>query len=130
MLNLRWTQKNFEYPVTKCKDMCNKYVYIQVEDSTVEIETLRQQLGALEKRQKTLEQNLREEKATSERLAMERDNAERESRQKETTIINLTLELDELRDHLEKVELLRITQACELDSTQLTLDVCKSVSVN
>ncbi|KAI0236785.1 hypothetical protein LSAT2_012684 [Lamellibrachia satsuma] len=96
----------------------------QVEDSNVEIETLRQQLWALENRQKTLEQNLREEKATSDRLAMERDNAERDSRQKETTIINLTLELDELRDRLEEVERLRITQARELD--ELTLDVCKS----
>lgn len=50
--------------------MCDDYNCAgvwQVEDSTVEIETLRQQLGALEKRQKTLEQNLREEKATSER---------------------------------------------------------------
>ena len=66
--------------------------------------------------------------STCHRLAMERDNAERDSRQKETTIINLTLELDELRDRLEEVERLRITQARELD--ELTLDVCKSVSVN
>lgn len=39
----------------------------QVEDLNVEIETLRQQLGTLEKRQKKFDQNLGEEKAISER---------------------------------------------------------------
>ncbi|KAI0207651.1 hypothetical protein LSAT2_007632 [Lamellibrachia satsuma] len=105
-----------------------KKLQSEVEDLNVEIETLRQQLGTLEKRQKKFDQNLGEEKAISERLAMDRDTAERESREKETKILNQTRELDELRDRLEDVERLRSTQARELDDLMSSKDdVGKSV---
>ena len=60
---------------------------------------------------------------------MERDSAERESREKETKILNLTRELEELRDRLDEVERLRLTQQRELEDLMSSKDdVGKNVS--
>ena len=62
---------------------------------------------------------------------MERDNAERESRDKETKILNLSREIEDLRDRLEEVERLRQTQSRELeDLVSSKDDVGKNVSWN
>ncbi len=46
---------------------------------------------------------------------MERDSVERESREKETRILNLTRDLEDLRDRLEEADRLRLQQARELE---------------
>jgi len=50
------------------------------------------------------------------RLALERDSVERESREKETKILSLTHQLDELQDRLSESDRVRTQQQRELDS--------------
>lgn len=60
---------------------------------------------------------------------MEKDAAERESREKETRILNLTRELQELQDKLEDVERIRQQQQRELEDLMSSKDdVGKNVS--
>ena len=64
------------------------------------------------------------------RLQQERDSAERESREKETKILSLNRELDEIRDRLEQVERQKAAQARELeDLVSSKDDVGKNVSL-
>ena len=63
------------------------------------------------------------------RLAMERDSVERESREKETKILNLSRELEDLRDRVEEADRLRLQQARELEDIMSSKDdVGKNVS--
>ena len=63
------------------------------------------------------------------RLAMERDSVERESREKETKILSLSRELEDLRDRVEEAERLRLQQARELEDIMSSKDdVGKNVS--
>ena len=63
------------------------------------------------------------------RLQQERDTAEKESRDKETKILNLNRELEELRDRLEQVERQKNAQQRELeDLVSSKDDVGKNVS--
>jgi len=48
-------------------------------------------------------------------LMLERDNVERESRDKETKILNLTRQLDELENRISESERIRVQQQRELD---------------
>lgn len=65
------------------------------------------------------------------RLAQERDLAERDSREKETKILNLTRELDELRELFDKQKSLTTSQQRELDDLMSSKDdVGKSVRFN
>ena len=67
---------------------------------------------------------------TTSRLQQERDSSERESREKETKILSLNRELDEIRDRLEQVERQKATQARELeDLVSSKDDVGKNVSL-
>ena len=60
---------------------------------------------------------------------MERDNAEREAREKETKILGLTRELEELQDRLEEVERAKVQQSRELEDLMSSKDdVGKNVS--
>ncbi len=60
---------------------------------------------------------------------MERDNAERESRDKETKILSLNRELEDMRDRVEEVDRLRQAQSRELeDLVSSKDDVGKNVS--
>lgn len=63
------------------------------------------------------------------RLQQERDSAEKESREKETKILSLNRELDEIRDRLEQVERQKAAQQRELeDLVSSKDDVGKNVS--
>ncbi len=63
------------------------------------------------------------------RLVLERDSVERESREKETRILNLTRELEDLRDRVEEADRLRQQQARELEDIMSSKDdVGKNVS--
>ena len=60
---------------------------------------------------------------------MERDSVERESREKETKILNLSRELEDLRDRVEEADRLRLQQARELEDIMSSKDdVGKNVS--
>jgi len=50
------------------------------------------------------------------RLGMERDSTERESREKETKILSLNRQLEELQDRLSESDRVRAQQQRELDS--------------
>jgi len=64
------------------------------------------------------------------RLAAERDNAEKESRDKETKVLNLLRQLDELRDRLAESDRIKIQQQRELDDLVSSKDdVGKNVCV-
>ena len=56
------------------------------------------------------------------RLAAEKDASERDSREKETKLLNLTRQLDELRDRLTESERLRTQQQRELDDLTSSQD--------
>lgn len=137
-----------------------KKVQSELDDLNVELENYRTSISAMEKKQKKFDQNLAEEKAISERsvyvliehqtchfyndcssalylwysrLAMDRDNAERESREKETKILSLSRELEELRDRLEEVERMKSQQQRELEDLMSSKDdvgknVCGMIS--
>lgn len=60
---------------------------------------------------------------------MERDQAERDNRERETKILNLTRELDEMQERLEDLERIKLSQARELeDLVSSKDDVGKNVS--
>jgi len=64
-------------------------------------------------------------------LAAEKDASERDSREKETKLLNLTRQLEELRDRLTESERLRSQQQRELDDLTSSQDdagknVCSS----
>lgn len=69
--------------------------------------------------------------AVSEQIAVERDGAEREAREKETRVLSLTRELDEMMDKLEELERGKRQLQAELDelaNNQGTAD--KNVSMS
>ncbi|XP_013779485.1 myosin heavy chain, non-muscle-like [Limulus polyphemus] len=92
-----------------------KKLQSEVEDLNVELDSQRSKVSELEKKQRKFDQMLAEEKAVSERISQERDNAEREVREKETKILSLTRDLDEKQDLLEEQERLRKQLQSELD---------------
>ncbi|XP_061174920.1 myosin heavy chain, non-muscle-like isoform X2 [Saccostrea echinata] len=105
-----------------------KKLQAEVEDLTVELETQKSAASNMEKKQKKFDQMLSDEKAVSQRLANERDNAERESREKETKILNLQRELEEMREMYEKAEKGRLASQRELeDLVSTSSDVGKNV---
>jgi septal ring factor EnvC (AmiA/AmiB activator) len=65
------------------------------------------------------------------RIAMEKDSAERESREKETKILNLQRQLEEMQDRTEQLERIKQQQARELeDLVSSKDDVGKNVSLS
>lgn len=56
------------------------------------------------------------------RLQQERDNAEKESREKETKILNLNRELEELKDRMEQIERQKTAQQRELEDLYSSKD--------
>lgn len=86
------------------------------------IEQQRNAYSNLERKQKKFDASLAEEKATSAKMQADRDQLEKESREKETKIINMTKQLDDLRDKFAELERLRSTQQKELDEVMATKD--------
>ncbi|XP_048764232.1 myosin heavy chain, non-muscle isoform X2 [Ostrea edulis] len=105
-----------------------KKLQAEVEDLTVELETQKSATSNMDKKQKKFDQMLSDEKAVSQRLATERDNVEREAREKETKIMNLQRELEEMRDMYEKADKGRLASQRELeDLVSTSSDVGKNV---
>ncbi|XP_054717131.1 LOW QUALITY PROTEIN: myosin heavy chain, non-muscle-like [Uloborus diversus] len=92
-----------------------KKLQSEVDDLNMELESQRTKVSELEKKQRKFDQLLAEEKAISERIALERDNAERESREKETKILSLTRAYEDSQDKMEELERMRKQLQMELD---------------
>ena len=58
----------------------------------------------LEKKQRNFDKILTEEKLNGERISTERDNAERDAREKETKLLNLNRDLEDLQATLDESE--------------------------
>ncbi|XP_067672763.1 myosin heavy chain, non-muscle-like isoform X1 [Haliotis asinina] len=103
-------------------DKSRKKLQAEVEDLTIERDSQRSTTSQMEKKQRKFDQMLNEEKAISERLAAERDGIERECRDKETRILNLNRDLEELRERLESSERQKQQQARELEDLMSSKD--------
>ncbi|XP_024223623.1 myosin heavy chain, non-muscle isoform X6 [Bombus impatiens] len=101
-------------------DKSKKKIQAELEDSIIELEAQRAKVLELEKKQKNFDKFgelsvLAEEKAISEQYAEQRDVAEREAREKETRVLSLTRELDEMNEKVEELERIRRGLQSELD---------------
>lgn len=96
-------------------DKSKKKIAAELEDANIDLETQRQKVAELEKKQKNFDKVLAEEKAVSEQMAAERDAAEREAREKETRVLSLSRELDESSEKIEELERLKRQLQSELD---------------
>jgi myosin protein heavy chain len=93
-----------------------KNLQAQLDDVTVALDNERSKTAAVEKKQKKFDQSLAEEKAVSERLTIEKDNVERECREKETKILSMSRQLEDLQDKLAEAERIRAQQQRDIDS--------------
>lgn len=96
-------------------DKSKKKIAAELEDANIDLETQRQKVAELEKKQKNFDKVLAEEKAVSEQMAAERDAAEREAREKETRVLSLSRELDESSEKIEELERVKRQLQAELD---------------
>ncbi|CAH1377228.1 myosin heavy chain, non-muscle isoform X2 [Tenebrio molitor] len=92
-----------------------KKVAAELEDTNIDLETQRQKVTELEKKQKNFDKVLAEEKQVSEQLMSEKDAAEREAREKETRVLSLSRELDESNVKVEELERTKRQLQAELD---------------
>ncbi|XP_026804698.1 myosin heavy chain, non-muscle isoform X4 [Rhopalosiphum maidis] len=92
-----------------------KKLQSELDDINIDLEAQRSKVIELEKKQRIFDKTLAEEKAVSEQMAIERDTAEREAREKETRVLSLTRELDELMVKVEELERGKRTLQNELD---------------
>eukprot|EP00118_Oscarella_pearsei_P003363 m.14044 g.14044 ORF g.14044 m.14044 type:complete len:1988 (+) comp25432_c0_seq1:98-6061(+) len=88
----------------------------ELEDLGKDSETQRAALTALEKKQKKFDQTLNDEKAVSERYALERDAAQREAREAATKTMNLQRDIEELEVKFSEVERYKKQLQSELDA--------------
>merc|ERR1712107_629573 len=65
----------------------------ELDDANLELDSHRNKVLELEKKQRNFDKILTEEKLNGERISAERDNAERDAREKETKLLNLNREL-------------------------------------
>ncbi|KAK0397312.1 hypothetical protein QR680_002080 [Steinernema hermaphroditum] len=92
-----------------------KKVQQEMEDMKIELDTLRSQCFDLEKGHRRFDQLLAEERSNSQRLAAERDANANESRERETKVLSMYNEIEELRNANEELEKQKRTLQLELD---------------
>lgn len=92
-----------------------KKIAAELEDANIDLETQRQKVTELEKKQKNFDKVLAEEKAVSEQLAQEKDAVEKEARDKETLVLSLKRELDDSNVKIDELERVRRQLQGELD---------------
>ncbi|XP_053607431.1 myosin heavy chain, non-muscle isoform X3 [Plodia interpunctella] len=106
-------------------DKSKKKIQAELEDTNIELEAQRAKVLELEKKQKSFDKVVSEERAIAERYAAERDAAERDARDKETRVLSLTRELDDAAEKIEELERSKRLLQSELDelaNTQGTAD--------
>uniref|UniRef100_UPI00358E9046 myosin-10-like isoform X1 n=1 Tax=Myxine glutinosa TaxID=7769 RepID=UPI00358E9046 len=99
--NLRYEEKMVAYDkVEKTKNRLQQ----ELDDLVVSLDNQRQVVSNLEKKQKKFDQMLAEEKNVSARIAEERDRSEADAREKETRMLSLSRQLDEITEAKEEFE--------------------------
>ncbi|XP_065222996.1 myosin heavy chain, non-muscle [Planococcus citri] len=96
-------------------DKSKKKLQAEFDDLNIDLEAQRSKVMELEKKQRNFDKVLAEEKAVAEQIANERDTAEREARDKETRVLSLTRELDDLMEKYEDLERSKKQLQSELD---------------
>ena len=100
-----------------------------MDDVNVSVEQQRSAYTNMERKQKKFDAMLSEEKNNSSKLLAEREQIEKEAREKETKILNLQKELDELKEKHGETERVRGVQQKELEELVSSKDdVGKNVS--
>ena len=92
-----------------------KKLAAELEDATLELDTHRSKVLEFEKKQRNFDKILAEEKMNADRIAGERDTAEREARDKETRLLNMNRELEDVMSQLEDSERAKRQLQGELD---------------
>ncbi|KAK6059852.1 hypothetical protein COOONC_02495 [Cooperia oncophora] len=100
----------------------------QLEDANIELENIRTASREMEKRQKKFDMQLAEERANVQKAILERDAHAQESRDRETRILSLVNELEQMKGAIDETERVRRMLQLELDeSISSKDDVGKSV---
>ncbi|PIO77322.1 myosin head [Teladorsagia circumcincta] len=100
----------------------------ELEDANIELENIRTASREMEKRQKKFDMQLAEERANVQKAILERDAHAQESRDRETRILSLVNELEQMKGAIDETERVRRMLQIELDeSISSKDDVGKSV---
>lgn len=96
-------------------DKSKKKMSQELDDANIELDSHRNRVLDLEKKQRNFDKILTEEKLNGERISTERDNAERDAREKETKLLNLNRDLEDLQSTLDESERAKRQLQVELD---------------
>ncbi|KAK5979365.1 Myosin head motor domain [Trichostrongylus colubriformis] len=100
----------------------------ELEDANIELENIRTASREMEKRQKKFDMQLAEERANVQKAILERDAHAQESRDRETRILSLVNEIEQMKGTIDETERVRRMLQLELDeSISSKDDVGKSV---
>ncbi|KRZ80069.1 Myosin heavy chain, non-muscle, partial [Trichinella papuae] len=88
---------------------------VMVEDLKVEFENLKASHSEMEKKQRKFDQQLADERSNSAKLNCELDVATQDIRERETKILSLTKELEELREQLSEADRVKRCMQLELN---------------
>ncbi|EPB80897.1 myosin head [Ancylostoma ceylanicum] len=89
----------------------------ELEDANIELENIRTASREMEKRQKKFDMQLAEERANVQKAILERDAHAQESRDRETRILSLVNELEQLKGAIDETERVRRMLQLELDES-------------
>ncbi|VDM60142.1 unnamed protein product [Angiostrongylus costaricensis] len=89
----------------------------ELEDANIELENVRTASREMEKRQKKFDMQLAEERANVQKVTLERDTHAQELRGRETRILSLTNELEQLKGAMDESERVRRMLQLELDES-------------
>ncbi|KAK6766355.1 hypothetical protein RB195_025951 [Necator americanus] len=89
----------------------------ELEDANIELENIRTASREMEKRQKKFDMQLAEERANVQKAILERDAHAQESRDRETRILSLVNELEQLKGTIDETERVRRMLQLELDES-------------
>ncbi|KRY93099.1 Myosin heavy chain, non-muscle [Trichinella pseudospiralis] len=92
-----------------------KKIQQEVEDLKVEFENLKASHSEMEKKQRKFDQQLADERSNSAKLNCELDVATQDIRERETKILSLTKELEELREQLSEADRVKRCMQLELN---------------
>ncbi|CAI4225395.1 unnamed protein product [Auanema sp. JU1783] len=92
-----------------------KKMQLELDDAIIELENFRSAQRDLDKKQKKFDQLLNEERNNVQRVIIERDAFAQESRDRETKILSMVNEIEDLKAELENNERVRRTQQLELE---------------
>lgn len=109
-------------------DKSRKKLQVELEDAINALEQQKSQALDRERQQRKFDQNMAQQKQEHQKLLEERDQAEKEARDKETKILSLSRDLEEMEEQMVELQRKANNQARELDELVSSKDdVGKSV---